>query len=66
MKIGILGTGAYGLALAIALNKNKDNEIIMWTKLEHEKEEIEKYHEYHKVLPNIKIPEKKKITTSLK
>ena len=65
MKIGILGTGAYGLALAIALNKNKDNEIIMWTKLEHEKELIETTHEYHKVLPGIHIPEEIKITTNL-
>lgn len=65
MKIGILGTGAYGLALAIALNKNKNNEIIMWTKLEHEKEEIETKHEYHKVLPGIHIPENIKITTNL-
>lgn len=65
MKIGILGTGAYGLALAIALNKNKENEIIMWTKLETEKEEIEKSHEYHKVLPDVKIPNTIKITTNL-
>lgn len=65
MKIGILGTGAYGLALAIALNKNKDNEIIMWTKLEHEKEEIETKHEYHKVLPGVHIPDEIKITTDL-
>lgn len=66
MKIGIIGTGAYGLALAISLNKNKNNNITMWTKLEYEKEEIEKNHEYHKVLPNIKIPEEIKITTNLK
>ena len=33
MKIGILGTGAYGLALAIALSKNKNNNIVMWTRI---------------------------------
>lgn len=64
MNITILGTGAYGLALAIALN-NQNNNIIMWTKLEKEKEEIEKTHKYQRVLPDVLIPENIKITTNL-
>lgn len=56
MKITVLGTGAYGLALAIRLNKNINNKIIMWTKLEEEKELINNTHMYNKVLPNINIP----------
>lgn len=66
MKITILGTGAYGLALAIALEKNKNNEITMWTKLEKEKDEIEKTGFYQRVLPDVKIKETIKITTNLK
>lgn len=65
MKIGILGTGSYGLAIGIALNKNKDNQIVMWTKFDNERKEIETTRKYHKVLPNIKIPEKIEITTNL-
>lgn len=65
MKIGILGTGAYGLAIGIALNKNKDNKIVMWTKFDKEKEEIETTRKHHKVLPNIKIPQEIEITTNL-
>ncbi|MDD6223820.1 MAG: NAD(P)H-dependent glycerol-3-phosphate dehydrogenase [bacterium] len=63
MRITILGTGAYGLALAIALNHH--NEITMWTKLEQEKKEIETTHKYERVLPNTIIPKEIKITTSL-
>lgn len=64
MKITILGTGAYGLALAIALNKG-NNDITMWTKLEQEKQEIDKTHRYERVLPNTIIPSSIKITTNL-
>lgn len=39
MKIGILGTGAFGLALADALLTNK-NEVAMWTNSEEEMEEL--------------------------
>lgn len=65
MNITVLGTGAYGLALAIALSKNSNNKITMWTKIEEEKEIINKFHEYNKVLPNIHIPEEIEIKTDL-
>ena len=39
MKITILGTGAYGLALSKILVQNK-NEVVMWTTFEKEKEEL--------------------------
>ena len=35
MKVSILGTGAYGLALALILNENK-NEVKMWTRYKEE------------------------------
>ena len=54
MNISILGTGAYGLALAMMFHKN--NKVKMWTKFESEKEELIKTHENKKVLPGVKIP----------
>ncbi len=39
MKVTILGTGAYGLALSKILIKNK-NEVVMWTAIEKEKNEL--------------------------
>lgn len=62
MKVTILGTGAYGLALSLMFNK-KVNDIILWTKFEEEKKEIDKNRGNNKVLPNIRIPDNIKITT---
>ena len=39
MKVTILGTGAYGLALSKILVENK-NEVVMWTTFEEEKKEL--------------------------
>ena len=39
MKIGILGTGAYGFGLATAIRENK-HDIIMWTAFEKEMENL--------------------------
>lgn len=39
MKVTILGTGAYGLALSKILIEN-NNEVVMWTALEQEKEKL--------------------------
>lgn len=61
MKVAILGTGAYGLALSLMFNKNI-NDIMLWTKFEEEKKEIEKNRGNKKVLPNIRIPDNIKIT----
>ncbi len=65
MNISIIGTGAYGLALAMMFYKNK-NKIKMWTKFEEEKERITKEHENKKVLPGVKIPEDIYISTDFK
>ena len=40
MKVTILGTGAYGLALSEILSEN-NNEVVMWTKIESEKKELD-------------------------
>ena len=54
MKIGILGSGAYGLALASLANKNK-HEVILWSHTEAEKEKLSKLRESSK-LKNYKVP----------
>lgn len=65
MKVAILGTGAYGLALALMVNENKCD-ITMWTKFDDEKEMLECYHENKRVLPGVKIPDNIKFTTNMK
>ncbi|MDD4109597.1 MAG: NAD(P)H-dependent glycerol-3-phosphate dehydrogenase [Prolixibacteraceae bacterium] len=66
MKIAILGTGAYGIAIALMANVNKNNKVIMWTKFEEEKNIIIKKRVNSKVLPNIKIPKEIEVTTDMK
>ena len=63
MNIAILGTGAYGIALALMFHKN-NNKIKMWTKFKEEKDSILKNRINEKVLPNIKIPEDIVISTN--
>ncbi len=65
MKVAIIGTGAYGLALALTIVENK-HQVMMWTKFEQEKRIIEENHQYEKVLPNIKIPRNIQITLDMK
>ena len=66
MKVTVLGTGAYGIALALMLKKNdKITDLVMWTKFEKEKEEIERLRENKKVLPNIIIPSEISFTTNM-
>ena len=65
MNIGIIGTGAYGLALAIQFNENRNNKVRMWTKFEEEKNEIVTYRQNKKVLPGVKIPKEIEISTNM-
>lgn len=65
MKVGIIGTGAYGLALALTSHEN-NCDITMWTKFEEEKNELDSTHENKKVLPGVIIPSDIKITTNMK
>ena len=65
MNIGILGTGAYGLALSSILIHNKHN-VTMWTKFQQEKELLETERENKKLLPGYKLDENIMITTDIK
>lgn len=64
MKIAILGTGAYGLALSFMFYEN-NHEIIMWTKFEEEYEMLHTTRENKVLLPGVKIPEEIQFTTNL-
>ena len=64
IKVTILGTGAYGIALALMFNKNVEN-IVMWTKYEEEKERIERDRENKFVLSGIKLPKNIKFTNDI-
>ena len=64
MKVSILGTGAYGLSLALMVNEN-NHEIVMWTKFEEEKKILVENKGNPKLLPNVKIPNNIKYTTDM-
>ncbi len=57
MKIGIVGTGAYGLGMATALAKNKNNQLYMWSEDAAKVEEYNKTQKLEKLLPGIVLPE---------
>lgn len=64
MKVAILGTGAYGIALASVLENNK-NEVTMWSKFSTEIEELDKTRTSSK-LPNYTIPVEISFTSDMK
>ena len=64
MNITIIGTGVYGIAMAIALSQNKENKIIMWTESEDSLKHIEDTRDNFKELNGVKIPDSIKFTTS--
>ena len=63
MKVTILGTGAYGLALSKILVKNK-NDVVMWTAFENERKELLETKTSSK-LKGYKLDENIVITTNL-
>lgn len=64
MNIGIIGTGAYAIALASVL-ENKDLNITMWTKLEDEYKELSVNHTNLRVI-DYKLSDKINFTTDIK
>lgn len=64
MKIGIFGTGAYGLALSSILIDNKC-EITMWTKFAEERELLEKERENKNLLPGYRLDDSIKLTSDV-
>ncbi len=64
MKVGLFGSGAYGMALSSILSEN-NCEITMWTKFTAEKELLEQTRQNEKLIPNFKISDKIELTTSV-
>ena len=64
MKIGLFGTGAYGMALSSILIDN-NCEVTMWTKFSEEKNNLEKTRMNEQYIPNFKLDESIKLTTSV-
>lgn len=64
MKIGVLGTGAYGVSLALILNENGHN-VFMWTKFEEEANYLSQTRKSPN-LKNIVIDKEIVISTNLK
>ena len=64
MKVGIFGTGAYGLALASILIENQC-EVTMWTKFEEERDSLIKERGNEKLLPGFKLADNVKITCDI-
>ena len=65
MKIGLFGTGAYGLALSSILVHNHCD-VTMWTKVKEEKEQLEKTGMIEKYLPGYKLDKSVKVTCDVK
>ena len=64
MKVGLFGTGAYGMALSSILVHNRC-EVTMWTKFEDEKKILEKDRKNEKYIQNFELDKSIKITTKV-
>ena len=62
MKIGLFGSGAYGMALSSILMDN-NCEVTMWTNFEQEKQQLEKTRANEKLIPGFKLSEKIVLTS---
>lgn len=63
LKIGVIGAGTWGIALALLLHRN-GNQITVWSALEKEIDMLREKGE-HGALPGVKLPETMKFTTDL-
>ena len=64
-KIGIIGAGSWGIALAVLLHKN-GNEITIWSALSDEITMLKENHEQKDKLPGVKLANDMIFTTELK
>ena len=56
MRITILGSGAWGTALAYALSKKGDNDILLYGNVEAEIDDINTRHQNSKYFPDVTLP----------
>jgi len=64
MKIAIIGTGLYSLAIASAIAKNKDNKITMWTEDESKIKELKETKALKSISEACVIPQNIKLSNS--
>ena len=60
-KVGVLGAGSWGTALALLLHENGHN-VTVWSISKEEVEELTKEREHKSKLPGVKLPEDMKFT----
>lgn len=64
MKIAMIGTGAYGLALALMLSKKEDVSITMWSENPRVVDEFNSTGKLSSIINNVDVPSSINITTS--
>ena len=64
-KVGVIGAGSWGIALAKLLRTN-GNEVTVWSIVEEEVAMLRREHEHIDKLPGVKLPEDMEFTTDLK
>ena len=63
-KIGVIGAGSWGTALALLLHKN-GHHVTVWSIVESEIQMLQTEHEHKDKLPGVKLPEDMEFTTDL-
>lgn len=63
-KIGVIGSGTWGTAIAVLLNNN-GHQVDLWSAIPSEIEEMERTHK-HKNLPEVTLPDSIRFTADLK
>lgn len=63
-KINIIGSGGWGTAVAIMLAQNNHN-VLLWSYLKEESDNLRKYRENKPFLPGVKIPENVAFTSDI-
>ena len=65
MNIGLIGTGAYGQAMAMMLLKN-NNDVIMWTENEDKYKFYKENNRIKSLINGVEIPKEIKLTNDIK
>ena len=63
-KVGVIGAGSWGTALALLLHTN-GHQVTVWSIVESEIAMLQKEHEHKDKLPGVKLPEDMKFSTNL-
>ncbi|MDE6775186.1 MAG: NAD(P)-dependent glycerol-3-phosphate dehydrogenase [Ruminococcus sp.] len=63
--IVILGSGGFGLSLAVSAYNTGNHSVTVWSKFQQEIDDIRRYGEHRQKLPNVKIPEDIQLTSDI-